>query len=81
MSVIALLGASAALFIGTCVVLGLVIGSFLNVVIYRLPRMLERQWREQCLEFGATAPPGRAVQSRRAALGMPFLPHADQRRA
>lgn len=58
MSVIALLGASAALFIGTCVVLGLVIGSFLNVVIYRLPRMLERQWREQCLEFGATAPPG-----------------------
>lgn len=27
--------------------LGLVIGSFLNVVIHRLPRMLERQWREQ----------------------------------
>jgi len=27
---------------------GLMIGSFLNVVIYRLPRMLEREWREQC---------------------------------
>jgi leader peptidase (prepilin peptidase) / N-methyltransferase len=47
MSVLELLAASPALFIGTCVVLGLVIGSFLNVVIYRLPIMLERQWREQ----------------------------------
>ncbi len=32
-------------------VLGLIVGSFLNVVIYRLPRMLDRQWRDQCLEF------------------------------
>ncbi|MEW5770747.1 MAG: A24 family peptidase [Pseudomonadota bacterium] len=29
-------------------VLGLLIGSFLNVVIHRLPKMLEREWREQC---------------------------------
>jgi len=29
-------------------VLGLLIGSFLNVVIHRLPRMLERQWAEDC---------------------------------
>jgi leader peptidase (prepilin peptidase) / N-methyltransferase len=29
-------------------VVGLVIGSFLNVVIYRLPIMMEREWREQC---------------------------------
>ena len=28
--------------------LGLVVGSFLNVVIYRLPRMMERQWRAEC---------------------------------
>ena len=32
-------------------VLGLVVGSFLNVVIYRLPVMLERDWRTQCAEF------------------------------
>ena len=38
MSVFALLAASPNLFIGTCLVLGLVVGSFLNVVIYRLPR-------------------------------------------
>ena len=27
--------------------LGLVIGSFLNVVIYRLPIMLEREWQRE----------------------------------
>jgi len=31
-------------------VLGLLVGSFLNVVIHRLPIMLERQWRSQCRE-------------------------------
>ena len=30
---------------------GLAIGSFLNVVIYRLPVMLERKWRDQCQEL------------------------------
>jgi leader peptidase (prepilin peptidase) / N-methyltransferase len=51
-----LLAASPGLFIGTCLVLGLAVGSFLNVVIYRLPVMLERQWREQCTEAsGASA--------------------------
>lgn len=32
-------------------VLGLLIGSFLNVVIYRLPRMMERQWAAECAEI------------------------------
>lgn len=32
-------------------VLGLVIGSFLNVVIHRLPRMLERQWAAECAQL------------------------------
>lgn len=31
--------------------LGLLIGSFLNVVIYRLPKMMERQWAEECAEI------------------------------
>ncbi|MGQ9685185.1 MAG: prepilin peptidase [Thiobacillaceae bacterium] len=43
------------------VVLGLLVGSFLNVVIHRLPRMLEREWQAQCAELKgettATAPP------------------------
>ncbi|MDR1529720.1 MAG: A24 family peptidase [Burkholderiales bacterium] len=33
------------------VVIGLCIGSFLNVVIYRLPKMLEREWNRQCAEL------------------------------
>lgn len=31
--------------------LGLVVGSFLNVVVYRVPIMLERDWRRQCREL------------------------------
>ena len=57
MSAIELLATSPALFIGTCLVLGLLVGSFLNVVIYRLPLMLERQWREQCAEPPAASHP------------------------
>ena len=34
-------------------VLGLLIGSFLNVVIYRLPLMLEAQWKAECAELSA----------------------------
>ncbi|MGB6307526.1 MAG: A24 family peptidase [Steroidobacteraceae bacterium] len=40
-----------ALFVGSVFVLGLVVGSFLNVVIYRLPFMLERDWRAQAAEL------------------------------
>jgi leader peptidase (prepilin peptidase)/N-methyltransferase len=54
-SAAALLAQSPALFIGTCLVLGLAIGSFLNVVIHRLPIMLERHWRAQCAELGTDA--------------------------
>lgn len=31
--------------------LGMVIGSFLNVVIYRLPKMMHKSWNEECCEF------------------------------
>lgn len=31
-------------------VLGLLIGSFLNVVVHRLPKIMERQWAEECLQ-------------------------------
>jgi len=35
-------------------ILGLLIGSFLNVVIYRLPKMMERQWAAECAELSGT---------------------------
>ena len=42
---------------GMAGVFGLLIGSFLNVVIYRLPKMLELQWASEYSEFaGETAP-------------------------
>jgi leader peptidase (prepilin peptidase) / N-methyltransferase len=36
---------------------GLCIGSFLNVVIHRLPKMMERQWRAECAELGGQEAP------------------------
>lgn len=36
--------------------LGLIIGSFLNVVIHRLPRMMERHWMAECAQWQNTAP-------------------------
>jgi leader peptidase (prepilin peptidase)/N-methyltransferase len=52
------LSAHPLLLSSLAAVLGLVIGSFLNVVVLRLPVILERQWRQQCLELdGHTAPP------------------------
>lgn len=39
------------LFYTTVLFLGLCVGSFLNVVIYRLPAMLERDWRIQCHDY------------------------------
>ncbi len=37
-------------------ILGLLVGSFLNVVIYRLPKILERQWAAECAELAGEAP-------------------------
>ena len=34
---------------------GLCLGSFLNVVVYRLPKILERRWRAECAELNGTA--------------------------
>ena len=36
---------------------GLLLGSFLNVVIHRLPQMMERQWARECAEFAGQAAP------------------------
>ena len=49
------LSASPTFFVIAVVVLGLLVGSFLNVVIYRVPVMLEREWRQQCAELADPA--------------------------
>jgi leader peptidase (prepilin peptidase)/N-methyltransferase len=41
---------------GLLALLGLLIGSFLNVVIHRLPKMMERQWAAECAEMSGAEP-------------------------
>lgn len=55
---------------GLSLVLGLLIGSFLNVVIYRLPLMMQRDWRRECIEFlrGEPAPAGTSAEEYQAFL-------------
>ncbi len=50
MSIIQLLQSNPALFAATVALLSLTIGSFLNVVIHRMPKMMERQWRAEVAE-------------------------------
>lgn len=61
------LAGSPTLWVGVAVLLGLVVGSFLNVVIHRLPRILEREWRAQCAELQG----GAAVEAEPFSLSVP----------
>jgi len=49
--------ASPPVFVTVAAALGLAIGSFLNVVIHRLPKMMERDWQAQCAELRGETPP------------------------
>src|SRR5262245_8360964 len=49
--------AHSAAFPWVCFLVGLAVGSFLNVVIHRLPKMMERTWREECAELENTPRP------------------------
>ena len=51
MTLFSLLQSSPALLLSVCFVLGLFVGSFLNVVVYRLPLMMQTTWRRECKEF------------------------------
>lgn len=50
MELIDLLQGNQPFFLATVFVLGLLVGSFLNVVIYRLPLMMDREWKAQARE-------------------------------
>jgi len=55
--IVALVQINSALFVIVCGIFGLAVGSFLNVVVYRVPKMLERSWRLQCHELMAANVP------------------------
>lgn len=42
---------NSTIFITISVIFGLMVGSFLNVVIHRLPKMMEREWHNNCLDL------------------------------
>lgn len=42
---------NSTIFITLSVIFGLMVGSFLNVVIHRLPKMMEREWHNNCLDL------------------------------
>lgn len=51
MTFISMLQDTPVFFIGFVTLMGLMVGSFLNVVIYRLPEMMKRNWQHQCAEL------------------------------
>jgi leader peptidase (prepilin peptidase)/N-methyltransferase len=48
MDLLSILQAYPAATVAIVIVIGLLVGSFLNVVIYRLPVMMEREWKSEC---------------------------------
>jgi len=52
-----LLSSSPLALVLLMAVLGLLVGSFLNVVGYRLPVMMERRWQLDCAELNSSSPP------------------------
>lgn len=60
MNLIQALQASPSLFITIAGLIGLLVGSFLNVVIHRLPKIMERDWKAQCAELAGGAAPKEA---------------------
>ena len=55
-ALIELLQSVPVFFVVLCGIAGLLVGSFLNVVIHRLPKMLEREWHAQCAELNGNEP-------------------------
>lgn len=49
--------AGPGVFVVAMLLLGLAAGSFINVVVHRLPRMMETAWRAECIEILKEVPP------------------------
>ncbi|WP_313316213.1 prepilin peptidase [Stutzerimonas nitrititolerans] len=70
MTPVEFLASNPLAFVLCALMLGLLVGSFLNVVIHRLPIMMQRDWQSQAREFLEipAEPPGAAFNL--------FLPHS-----
>ncbi|MCI0919346.1 prepilin peptidase [Pseudomonas stutzeri] len=75
MSVVDFVASSTLAFVLCTLVLGLLVGSFLNVVIHRLPIMMQRDWRAQAREFLEL--PAEPVSTFNLVLPHSHCPHCD----
>jgi leader peptidase (prepilin peptidase)/N-methyltransferase len=66
-----LYSSSPAFFAGSIFLIGLIVGSFLNVVIYRLPIILEREWRSQAADVLAVGSASAEAANERFTLSTP----------
>ena len=73
-----LLQDSPAFFTSLSATLGLLVGSFLNVVIHRLPKMMEREWRMQCAELNEQLPNEKNRNSGNAAAAPTYNLHTPR---
>ncbi len=76
MMLIDYLASHALAFVLSTALLGLLVGSFLNVVIYRLPIMMQREWRAQALEY-LECPPESVGERFNLLLPNSRCPHCD----
>ena len=72
LSSVQLLQQQPGLWLTLVIIFSLAIGSFLNVVIYRLPRFMQQQWRQECLHFAAA---GRHLVIDAEAIDRPLAGH------
>ncbi|MBA1276927.1 MULTISPECIES: prepilin peptidase [Pseudomonadaceae] len=73
--ILQLLASNLLAFVFCVFVLGLLVGSFLNVVIHRLPIMMQRDWRAQAREFLEL--PGEPATTFNLILPHSHCPHCD----
>ncbi len=67
------------LFVLLSTLIGLLVGSFLNVVIYRLPKMMENEWRSQCISLLEPEKEQAAAPPFNLATPASRCPHCDHR--
>jgi leader peptidase (prepilin peptidase)/N-methyltransferase len=77
MDIIQFLNENPSIFLVLVALLALLIGSFLNVVIYRLPRMIQEDWHEECRRYLSLKPQATSGETRPLSLSLP-LSHCVQ---
>ena len=70
-----ILQSSPVLLTSLCLIIGLLVGSFLNVVIFRLPVMMERDWKKECAQYLELESPEQELTAFNLAVPLSRCPH------